>query len=270
MSAADLFRSGQLQEAITAQLAEVKAAPADQGKRLFLFELLVFAGDIDRAQRQIELVRYDNPELDMAVMTYRQLLDAERTRRRLFSEALVPHFFGDQPDHVHLRLEAVCRLRENHQAEAAEVLARASALAPAVRGELNGKPFQELRDCDDLFGTVLEVMARGSYYWVPLEQVVSLTMSPPRFPRDLLWTPARLELPDSEGAVHLPALYPGSHEHPDVQVKLGRLTDWKAAEGGPVLGAGMRTFLVDDDAVTLLEWRELQVREAPPQEQGTQ
>src|SRR4051812_25155547 len=100
MNATDLYRSGQLQEAITAQLAEVKAAPADQGKRLFLFELLVFAGDLDRAQRQIDVVRYDTPELDLGVATYRQLLDAERARRRLFSEALVPHFFGEQPDHV--------------------------------------------------------------------------------------------------------------------------------------------------------------------------
>ncbi len=49
MNATELYRAGKLQEAITAQVAEVKANPTDQGKRLFLFELLVFAGDLDRA-----------------------------------------------------------------------------------------------------------------------------------------------------------------------------------------------------------------------------
>jgi protein involved in temperature-dependent protein secretion len=54
-------------------------------------------------------------------------------------------------------------------------------------------------------------------------------------------------------------LYPGSHEHVDDQVKLGRSTDWKTLEGGAVLGVGARTFLVGDDASALPEWRELQI-----------
>jgi type VI secretion system protein ImpE len=257
MNATELFRSGKLQEAVDAQVKAVRASAADQGKRLFLFELLAFAGDLGRAGRQIEAVRYDDPEIDAAVACYRKLLDAERARRRLFAEGLAPRFFGEQPEHVRLRLEAVSRLREGRPAEATELLHRAAAAAPDVRGELNGKPFQSLRDCDDLFGGVLEVMAHGAYYWVPLEQVAALTMSPPRFPRDLLWVPARLETDGEAGNVYLPALYPGSHEHPDDRVKLGRLTDWKAAEGGPVLGAGLRTFLADDDAISLLEWRQM-------------
>ena len=46
------------------------------------------------------------------------------------------------------------------------------------------------------------------------------------------------------------------------QLKLGRLTDWKAEEGTPVQGVGLRTFLMDDDAVTLLEWRQLEMHSA--------
>ena len=67
----------------------------------------------------------------------------------------------------------------------------------------------------------------------------------------------RLEMEAAAGNVFLPALYPGSHEHPDDQTKLGRTTDWKSSDTGPVLGVGARTFLVDDDALGLLEWREL-------------
>ncbi len=129
-----------------------------------------------------------------------------------------------------------------------------------MRGRLNGKPFEHLRDADDLFGSVLEVLSQGAYYWVPLEQVASLAMSAPRSPRDLLWAAAHLDVRDGpEGDVFLPALYPGTHEHADDAVKLGRATDWKGGEAGPVLGVGLRTFLAGDDPITLLDWRELEI-----------
>lgn len=261
MSASELYKAGRLQEAIDAQTQQVKANPTEQGKRLFLFELLAFAGDLDRARRQIDAVQYGQPELDTAVLAYRQLLDAEAARRHLFHDGQQPHFFADVPEQVRLRLEAVNRLRENRPAEALELLNQASAAAGELRGQLNGKPFESLRDCDDLFGPVLEVMAKGHYFWVPLEQVAGLALNPPKYPRDLLWLPAKLALKDgAEGDVFLPALYPGSHEHPENQVKLGRMTDWKQAEGGPVLGVGLRMFLVGEDAVSLLEWRDLQIQ----------
>jgi protein involved in temperature-dependent protein secretion len=64
--------------------------------------------------------------------------------------------------------------------------------------------------------------------------------------------------------VFLPALYPGSHESRDEQVKIGRLTDWQDQGGGVVLGQGMRMFLVDDDAVPVLEWRTLRLTPVEP------
>jgi type VI secretion system protein ImpE len=101
-------------------------------------------------------------------------------------------------------------------------------------------------------------MARGAYYWVPLEDVLALALNPPAYPRDLIWAPARLTLRDGEeGEVFLPALYPGSHEAADDALKLGRATDWKAEPDGPVLGVGRKTFLAGDDGVSLLEWRRL-------------
>ena len=258
MNASELFKAGKLPEAIDAQIKEVKASPGDHSRRLFLFEMLAFAGDLDRAKRQVEALNYGEMELDAAVLKYQKNLASETTRRRLFSESLKPQFLAEPPEHVTLRLEAVNRLRENNLAEAAAILARADQAAPPLKGTLNGKPFEALRDADDLFGTVLEVFANGNYFWVPLDQVQMLGANPPKYPRDLLWLPARLEVRDgAEGEVFLPTLYPGSHEHADAQVKLGRATDWKAPEGGPVLGVGLRTFLVGDDPVSLLELREL-------------
>jgi type VI secretion system protein ImpE len=259
MDATDLYRAGRLPDAIDAQLKEVKAAPADQGKRLFLFELLAFAGDLDRARRQIDAVQYGKPELDTAVLGYRKLLDAEEVRRRVFRDGIMPQFFVPPPESLGKRLEAVNSLRAQKFTEAAELLAQASEAAPPFHGKLNDKPLDALRDCDDLFGPVLEVMVHGNYYWLPLEQVNSLTLAAPKFPRDLLWAPAKLTVRDGPaGDAFLPVLYPNSHEHPNDQVKLGRMTDWKQAEGGPVQGVGLRMLLVGDEASSLPEWRELQ------------
>jgi type VI secretion system protein ImpE len=263
MNASELYRAGRLAEAIDAQIQAVKTDPADQAKRVFLFELVVFAGDLDRARRQIDAVNYVEPDLMAAVVLYRSLVDAETARRRLFKEGLQPRFLAEPSEHVKLRLEAVNLLRGNRASEAAACLEKAAGITPTVAGVLNDKPFQSLRDCDDLFAGVLEVLSQGNYYWVPFEQIDILTMNVPSTPRDLCWPPAHLGIKSGpEGDVFLPALYIGSHESPDDQLKLGRVTDWKAEEGSPVLGVGLRTFLFDDDPITLLEWRQLEIQEA--------
>jgi type VI secretion system protein ImpE len=259
MNARELFKAGKLQAAVDAQLHEVKRHAADQAKRMFLFELLVFAGDLDRARRQIDAVTYGELERDSVILGYRKLLDAEQDRRKLFREGKKPQFLGPPPDHVQWRLDAINCLRGGHQNEAKELLDRANAAAPSLPGALNGTPFESMRDADDLFASVLEVMAKGIYSWVPFEQIDSLALNPPKAPRDLIWFQARLQLRDGQsGEVYLPALYPASNEHPDEQVKLGRMTDWKAAEGGPVLGVGLRTFVADGQPVALLDWRQLE------------
>jgi type VI secretion system protein ImpE len=256
MQAGELYKAGRLREAIEAQLLDVRSAPTDPAKRLFLFELLAFSGDLERARRQIDLAEHNDADLDAATAVYRKLLDAEQARRDLFARGVAPGFFGEPAEHLRLRLDAVNRLREGRFAEAGETLARANEAVPAVHGHLNGRPFQAFRDGDDLFAGVLEVMAHGRYFWVGLDQLRLVTINPPRFPRDLLFVPAHVELADEQGDVFLPALYPGSHEHADEQVRLGRMTDWKELEGGAVLGVGLHTFLHDDDAIGLLEWRE--------------
>jgi type VI secretion system protein ImpE len=267
MNATELYRSGRLREAIDAQVREVKAHPAEQGRRLFLFELLAFAGELDRARRQVDAVHHGEPDLDLATLAYRKLIDSEVARRRFFDEGVPPEILGEPTESLDLRIEAAGQLRLGRPAEAAALLERASEAAPSPVGTLDGRAFTTLRDADDLFGGVLEVMARGKYFWVGLEQVVGLGMRPPRHPRDLIYVPARLDLASESGEVFLPALYPGSHDHPDDQIKLGRATDWVGPEGGPTLGIGARMFLVDDDAIGLLECREF-ILEEPSESQG--
>lgn len=265
MNATELYQQGKLQEAIEAQVQAVKNKPADQSVRLFLFELLAFAGELDRAQKQIDVLKYEDMELQTATMRYRVLLESEKLRRRFFAEGVVPKFPEDPPEHLKLRLDGNNQLRGGNVAAAKELFERADAAVPPLKGLLNGKPFDFIRDADDRFGPVLEVFASGNYFWVPFDQIEMVALNPPKFPRDLVWVPARLTtVTGTTGDVHLPVLYPNSHAHQDNQVKLGRFTDW-TGEPGTVAGVGARVYLVGDDPVHLLEWRQLQfMHPAPP------
>src|SRR5688572_17503972 len=124
MNAHDYFKQGSLAEAVDAQIKTVKAQPADQAQRIFLFELLTFAGDLDRAQKQIDAVHYDDPKIEAATQGYRKLLEGERRRRQLFDQLTPPQFFQPAPEHVQLRLAALQELKSGRPAEAAARLQR--------------------------------------------------------------------------------------------------------------------------------------------------
>lgn len=263
MTTSELYQQGKLQEAIDAQIQAVKSKPADQALRLFLFELFAFAGEFDRARKQMDVLKFEEPELLAAAVNYRNCLESEITRRKVFKEGVAPQFLKEPPEHMKLRLEALQQIRTGDLTGAKATLDRAEAVTPEAKGVLNGKPFTSLRDWDDLFGPVLEVFAKGNYFWVPYEEIELIASNAPKFPRDLLWLPANLQLKDGpSGEVWLPAIYPGSTETADPLVKLGRKTDLIEADGAPVRCVGLRTLFVDDGDTTLLEIRQLDAAEA--------
>jgi type VI secretion system protein ImpE len=93
--------------------------------------------------------------------------------------------------------------------------------------------------------------------WLPLAGIESLEMPAPTKLRDLIWIPVKIKLRDGpSGDGFVPVLYPGSAEHADEAVRLGRSTDWIGA--GPVRGAGHRTFYLDDVDRGVLELRRVE------------
>jgi len=60
MKGSELFKAGKLAEAIQAQVQEVKGNAAIRAA-LFLFELFCFAGEFDRARKQIDALQGDDP-----------------------------------------------------------------------------------------------------------------------------------------------------------------------------------------------------------------
>lgn len=267
MSASDLFKAGQLDEAIAAQIDEVKRNPGDHARRLFLFELLSFAGEWERAERQIAAIDYKELELEAAVLSYKKLIEAERKRAQVFGEAVRPEFLQPPPPHVELRLQALAAMHGGQGAQARALLEEAAEITPEVRGTWNGEPFVGISDCDDLLGGVVEVLALGEYYWVPWEHLELVAGNPPGTPRDLIWRPVRLETREAaSGDAFLPARYPHTTlAECDAELKLSRATDWlSTGEYGPTAGQGLRLVLVGDheEPFSWLDLRELVIE--PP------
>ncbi|HEY0007056.1 MAG TPA: type VI secretion system accessory protein TagJ [Pyrinomonadaceae bacterium] len=249
-----LYEAGKLGEAIEALTNEVKANPSQTSLRIFLFELLCFAGQWDRAEKQLDVIGHQSTEADLGVMVYRNNIKAERERQRVFTEGLQPHFLNEPPAYVDFLVEALSRLRDGEIAGARESLDRAEEERPALSGKLGGQPFADFRDYDDMVGPVLELIVKDQYAWLPFEQIRSFEISAPRRLRDLIWASARIEALDGTvGEVYVPTLYWGSSEHENDQVRLGRMTDWKQAGEDLYRAVGMRLFLVDEQDKSLFE-----------------
>jgi type VI secretion system protein ImpE len=236
MSAKELFDAGKLNEAIEALGAEVKNNPTDARRRTFLFELLCFKGDYDRAEKQLNILSDGTPDSKMGAMLYYSALHAERVRQKLFEEKDYP-------------------------------------VVPAATdtrgGTIDGQPFESLEDADPRIGPRLELFAAGAYLWIPFEHIESIELQPPKRLRDLLWAPALVrtgpKFKEKElGEVLLPVLAPFSWRHADDNVRLGRATEWTEVDGVAV-PSGQRIFSVDGEDYPLLDIRKIEFTPAESQ-----
>ncbi len=257
----ELYYAGRLQDALAAVTDQVKQKPSDLAARGFLVELLCFQGEFERADKQLETLSHQDPSLGVGVALVRQLLRAEQARQQFFTDGRAPELLDAPTPLVRLLLEASLCVRENKPEEAARLLDEAEAQRPRLSGTCDGKPFAELRDLDDLTAPVLEMLTNnGKYYWVPLDRVERIEFVKPERARDLLWRRARVVVRDGpDGDVHLPALYPGSHQAADERLRLGQMTDWRGGQGAPVRGVGQRMLLVGEEDRPFLEITQLTI-----------
>jgi type VI secretion system protein ImpE len=240
MNATELFRAGKLSEAIQALGVELRDNPTDARRRTFLFELLCFAGEFDRAAKHLSVLAGESSDTEVGTLLYRSALNAERQRENIFQTKAYP----DAPS--------------------------GTASRP---GTFNGRPFQTIEDADPRVGSRLEVFVAGEYVWLPFGYIGSIHMEPPHFLRDLMWSSARVTtapgIKDQEfGEVLLPVLCPLSWKHPQDEVKLGRVTEWQEI-GDQETPSGQKLLLLDgEEIVPFLEMRDLQFASGEGTEPG--
>lgn len=252
--AKELFDAGKLDEAIEELLRDVKANPSEISKRTFLFELSCFTGDWARAERQLDVIGHQSTQAELGVMIYRANIKAEQERQRVFDEGVQPHFLKEPPAYVDLCIAAIKQIRQGELQQARATLDQAEEERPAIAGNLFGKKFIDFRDYDDLVAPVLEVFVKDKYVWLPFEQIKRLDVTPPRVLRDLLWSSAHIEATDGTiGEVYIPALYAGTSDSDNDQLRLGRMTDWKQIGDSLYRSYGLRVFAVDGEEKSLFE-----------------
>ena len=128
MTPKELFDSGKVKEAASSLAAFLRDHPTDVKSRIFLFELLCFSGQYDRAEKHLRILAEGSKENEMGAVLYYSALHAERSRHDLFRKQEFPKV----------------------------------AAAPSPKGTLNGKPFESISDADPQIGARLELYAAGA------------------------------------------------------------------------------------------------------------
>jgi type VI secretion system protein ImpE len=233
MSARELFKSGKLDEAIEALGADVRDNPTDAQRRAFLFELLCFSGNYDRAEKQLGVLGRNGKDAEMGALLYHAALHAERLRQDMFGKQSFP-----------------------------------SSMAQVVGGTLNGRPFTTISDADPRIGPRLELFAAGQYSWMPFEHSATVRVEAPKRLRDLLWLPAVVRPGETftgleMGEVLLPVIAPLSWQYDDGDLRLGRVTEWTETDDGAQVPIGQKLLLIDGEEFPMLEMRELEIMRAP-------
>jgi type VI secretion system protein ImpE len=251
--------AGDLSGAVEAALRLVKTNPTDATARTFLFELSCFAGDWDRAEKQLDVIGHQDTNAMVGSLIYRGNFKAERDRTKLFSDGLKPQFMTAVPSYVEDLLSAVNRVREGNTAEARSILDGVEDKRPAFRCSVNGEGFSDFRDYNDLTMCVFEAIHKDAYMWVPFEAVQKVEFFPPKTLRDLYWIQAKVDLTNGIGGeMFLPALYSGSWKSDNDQVRLGRMTDWRDLGDELFAGEGMKLYWMDGKDKSILDLRTIE------------
>jgi type VI secretion system protein ImpE len=230
MNARELFQSGKLTEAVQALNAELRDNPTDIRRRTFLFELLCFTGEWDRAEKQLKVLADENQNTEMGAVLYLSAIHGEKVRHDTFKNRDYPSVPAADRDYA---------------------------------GSLNGKPFEWIVDADPRVGSRLELFAAGAYLWIPFEHVESIEFEKPSKLRDLIWRPAIVRTgaafkATELGHVLVPVISPFSSQYPNDLVRLGRSTEWKEQEDGTAVPFGQKMFTVDGEDIPILEIQKIE------------
>jgi type VI secretion system protein ImpE len=250
-----LFRAGRLADAVAAANAAVRQAPADLAPRVLLAELLLFAGNQERADVVLDAGSAVDPGAAVVIAEFRQLLRADLARRQQRRDGRLPEFLGEPTAALAAILKACVALRAGDPAEAAVLAEQAETLRPPVSGTVDGLAFDDFRDVDDLHAGYFEVLTTtGKYFWIPTERIETMEFDKPKRVRDLYWRRVTMSVRGGpDGVVYLPALYGDDNPGTGDELRLGRATDWIEDQVGPVRGVGQRMFLAGQDFVSIMD-----------------
>jgi type VI secretion system protein ImpE len=234
---------GDLGGAIAAAIDMVKKSPVDVEARTFLFELSLFSGEWDRADKQLDTLGHQDTTTAIGTLLFRQNIESERARINLFEHSSLPGTVGATPEHVKDLLRAVDSVRSGDTQKARELLDAVEENRPAFRVRVDDVEYEDFRDHNDLTMCVFEAFIKDSFFWIPFEDVVSIEFLEKKSLRDVYWPQAKVELTNgSVGEMFIPSMYVNTWKSGDDQIRLGRASDWRDLGDDVFVGEGTKMF----------------------------
>ncbi|MDX9788456.1 MAG: type VI secretion system accessory protein TagJ [Desulfobacterales bacterium] len=258
MTTAELIKSGNLAEARKNLVEEVKAAPADLGKRTTFIQVLCFCGEWDKAERQLDAISVQDPQREISVQTYKNLIRAEKERQNVLAMKSKPAFLPKTPGYFGAHWDVLACLLKGDAEKAENLFQEIESQRPGLSGTVNGIPFKGISDTDSFLSFFLETIVHDRYIWIPFESIRELTVTPPKTLFDLLWVPGRITTWDGLTLnCFLPVVYGESWAHADDTIRMGRITTWTQM-GGPFLKAvGQHLYDIGGNDMAILEIQEM-------------
>lgn len=181
-----LLDDDRLQDAIGLAREHVKTKPTDKDGRHFYIDLLVLAGDYEKADAQCNLAATFSPQESVGFSLFRHQLRAMAARNAWFETGAVPDFPGGPSELDQLAIRANIAARSGDADAARTALAELDEKRGNVPIGRNGKSAGDIRDLDDRIPHALEVLTNGGrYLWIDYGRIESLTIDPMSRPRDL-------------------------------------------------------------------------------------
>ncbi len=257
MDAKELIKAGELAAARSQLIEEVKSSPANLQSRTLLFQVQAYAGEWEKARRQLEVITTQEANRESGVQVYLNLIQAETERIEVFQQKRNPSFLPEIPTYFEQYRSAWQRLMNREFETTESIFSEIEDRCARIAGTLNGKEFAGFSETDSRLTCFLEAFVHDRYVWLPFEELRELTLPQPQSLLDLLWASAQVTT--REGLTlncFLPVLYPESYRQDDDLLKLGRMTDWTDLGQGFHQGFGQHVYQVGDDEVGILEIRE--------------
>lgn len=253
MTARELLANDRLSEALDQQ----SQSRHDAASRLFYVELLILGERFADARAELKAIESDDPAWPASRRSLLRLVRGaahRHTGRR-------PDILTKPPRHLLYRWNALRCARAGDDRQAVRWADRAEHRRVVVSGHINGRIFNDLRDTDQRFESVLELIADGVYLWLPFEAMKRLTVLPVQFVVDSIYRPVQIELTDGRPFdAHLPCVYPGTLvPGRDESFALGRDTDY-TDRGGLVCGIGARTWVFGEEELTIDDIRQIDIQ----------
>ncbi len=248
----DLFKKNELDAALQEVQAVIKNDPTDQAYRLTYAEILCIQGDLEKADKQLEVVVKQAPKNVMELLNWRQLIRAEQKRQDWFQQGAVPTFL-EKNERLETLLRVGVELRSNNIEEAEKLIASLEEGRPTVDVVYgDNQQATELRDLDDTCSDFVEVLtSKGDYYWITFDQLLSIEFEEPQRFLDTIWRRATIHTTTGiDGVVFIPAIYANSES---VSEKMGTTTDWTALSENLYCGKGQKIWLFGEQDIPLME-----------------